>query len=169
MNSLTKKVQLIYTRENDPHISPEFVISDIRDCKLLKWIVRLRAVFSKLSTTRRIWSNPDSRREHQGYKKYTKEIEREREIFHERYRYIIITVYLFTKTKNNKKNVAIQKKTQSWHEGERYAKGPRAHSFFSSRVLYFFFFLVRDFFLGWRRIQFKWICRLRSGSPFLMS
>lgn len=60
----------------------------------------------------------------------------------ERYRYLLVTVHLFTKTKNDKENVAIQEKTQSWHEDDRYAEGPRAHSFFS-RVFYFFgyFFL----------------------------
>lgn len=50
---------------------------------------------------------------------------------------LLVTVHLFTKTKNDKENVAIQEKTQSWHEDERYAEGPRAHSFFS-RVFNFF-------------------------------
>lgn len=55
--------------------------------------------------------------------------------------YLLVTVHLFIKTKNDKENVAIQEKTQSWHEDDRYAEGPRAHSFFSGVFYFFWIFL----------------------------
>lgn len=73
------------------------------------------------------------------WKKWKKRTEEHFARICEYYRYLFVTVHLFTKTKNDKENVAIQDKAQSWHEDDRYAEGPRAHSFFS-RVFYLFFF-----------------------------